>query len=122
MLTLEHLTENINSLVALIQSNIKFKIYAHRIDYMDAPNAFSINIWYGNTDLVPFRTCPSSMTGYIWPTGKAISYSFHNNCVPLFERWVSDLMGKIRQTRRTNTYKMELFNKTLNKIDIQHIF
>lgn len=122
MLTLEILNENIESLVALIQSNIEFKIYAHRIDYMDAPNAFSINICYGNTDLVPFRTCPSSMTGYIWPTGKAISYSFHNNCVPLFERWASDLTEKIRQTERTNVYKIELFNKTLNKIDIEPIY
>jgi len=122
MLTLEILNENIESLVAVIQSNIEFKIYSYRIDYIDAPNAFSINIWYGDTALVPFRTCPSSMTGYIWPTGKAISYSFHNNCVPLFETWAADLTEKIRQTKRTHLYKIELFNKTLNKIDMQPIF
>ncbi len=58
--------------------------------------------------------------GYIRPNGETDTYSFKNDCVPLFKTWATDLADKVRQVKRTHMYKQELLEKTayMDKIDL----
>jgi hypothetical protein len=118
MLTLEDIERNTNDLKALIKQQLKIEIHAIKVEQIHTPPMFRISLWYKNRTLVPGQVYWSSMTGYIYQDGRASTYSFINCCIKIFEDWVQNVASKIRQIKRTSTYKHELNVKTFRPVYI----
>jgi hypothetical protein len=114
MLTLEDIERNTDYLKALIKKEANIEIHSVRVELLSVLPMFRIELCYKNKTLVPGQVYWSSMIGYIYQDGRVSSYAFENSCVKIFEDWV----GKIRQIKRTSTYKHELNVKTFRPVFI----